>query len=320
MAVGTGTAILGGSLVSGLMGGSASRSQARAADAAADEQRRQFDLIRGDTAPYRQAGVGALSRYNQLMGLPTNNVLAAPQQPQTTQPQYGQPGQPLFPGYLPGETHDTWNERYRPAPNNTDPSTVSTGGIVQNMQPQDPGQPAGESWAYGNALPEFSFQTPEFNYNMEADPGYQFARDEAIKAATRGAARQGYRNSGNVLAEIGDRVTGVASQYANDIFNRQLGTYNTRTGRELQQHGLNYQRGQDMYGRNQDYLNRLGSIAGIGQSAVTQSGNAGMQMAGNVGNALMAQGQANADRYGSWNNAIQGGISNYLLYDQLGRR
>lgn len=320
MAVGTGTAILGGSLISGMLGNEAAGAQGDASAAAIAEQRRQFDLIRGDTAPYRQAGVGALSRYNQLMGLPTNNVLAAPQQPQTTQTQYGQPGQPLFPGYLPAG--ESW----------------ATGGALPSYSnqfnysgapPQFAGSGALPEFAGSGALPEFANneRLPEFNFNLEADPGYQFARDEAIKATTRGAARQGYRNSGNVLAEIGDRVTGVASQYANDAFNRQTGAYDRNYrrdqdmyGRGLTQYGLDYQRGQDAYGRRQDYLNRLGSIAGIGQSAVTQSGNAGMQMAGNVGNALMAQGQANADRYGSWNNAIQGGISNYLLYDQLGRR
>ena len=70
-------AIIGGSLVSGLLGSSASKKQAQSSQAAIDEQRRQFDLIRGDTAPYRESGVTALDRYNQLMGLPARrNVLA----------------------------------------------------------------------------------------------------------------------------------------------------------------------------------------------------------------------------------------------------
>lgn len=36
---------------------------------AIEEQRRQFDLVRGDTAPYRQTGVNALDRLSALYGL-----------------------------------------------------------------------------------------------------------------------------------------------------------------------------------------------------------------------------------------------------------
>lgn len=53
-----------GSVVGGLLGAKgakdAANTQASAARAATEEQRRQFDLIRGDQAPYREAGVDAL--------------------------------------------------------------------------------------------------------------------------------------------------------------------------------------------------------------------------------------------------------------------
>jgi hypothetical protein len=65
-------AVVGGiaSIGSSILGADAAKkgakAQARAADAATAEQRRQFDLINQQNAPYREAGTAAL---NQLMGL-----------------------------------------------------------------------------------------------------------------------------------------------------------------------------------------------------------------------------------------------------------
>lgn len=205
-----------------------------------------------------------------------------------------------------------------------------------------------ESGRYGEALPTYGgagTMPPEFaggdrfQFNLEADPGYQFARDEAIKATNREMAAGGKYGSGNRLAEIADRVTGVASQYANQAFGRQLATAGENYGRDVGEfgmarqresdiygrgltgYGLDYQRAQDEYGREQNYLNRLAGIAGVGQTAVGQSGAAGSNMANAIGNINMAnaaaQGNAAQNKYGAYNNAVQGGISNYLTYQGL---
>lgn len=67
-------AVVGGSLASGLLGASASKKAASAQQAAAEtataEQARQFDLMRSDTAPYRQVGEAAIGRLGSLAGLP----------------------------------------------------------------------------------------------------------------------------------------------------------------------------------------------------------------------------------------------------------
>ena len=47
----------------------ATDAQTRAAEDANAEQRRQFDLTREDTRPYREVGVGALSRLTGLYGV-----------------------------------------------------------------------------------------------------------------------------------------------------------------------------------------------------------------------------------------------------------
>lgn len=66
-------ATVGSSLVSGLLGSSSSKkaaaAQQAAAEAATAEQRRQFDLMREDTAPYRQVGSASINRLGGLYGL-----------------------------------------------------------------------------------------------------------------------------------------------------------------------------------------------------------------------------------------------------------
>lgn len=284
------TAIVGTSLVTGAMGANSASSQSDAsAQSTKDslaEQKRQFDLQRGDSAPYREAGVNAL-------------------------------------GDLQGG--------------------LRAGDYTPNQFNYQGGQPEGAP------LPEFAGGN-RFNFNLEEDQGYQFARDQGIKYANREAAAGGSYNSGNRLAEIADRVTGIASQYADQAFNRQMGASKENYGRDVSEYGINYGREQDIYGRdvsreasdygrsltgyglgrenqqdaygqNQNYLNRLSSIAGLGQTANAQSAAAGSSMANAVAgiNQANALGQANAanTRYGSINNAVQGGVSNYLTYQGI---
>lgn len=56
-----------------------------------------------------------------------------------------------------------------------------------------------------------------------------------------------------------------------------------------------------------DAWNRQAGLAGVGQTAVTNMANQGTNTANNLANLQMQQGQG-------WNNALQGGISNYLTY------
>jgi len=56
----------------------ASAQQAASADKALDVQRQMYQQTRGDLAPYRQYGAGALAAGHQLMGLPTPAAEAPP--------------------------------------------------------------------------------------------------------------------------------------------------------------------------------------------------------------------------------------------------
>ncbi|MCP4934698.1 MAG: hypothetical protein GY927_10960 [bacterium] len=65
-------AIIGGTIGSALIGSRsarrASQAQQSSADASIAEQRRQLNVLRGDVAPFREAGVGAVNQLGQLFG------------------------------------------------------------------------------------------------------------------------------------------------------------------------------------------------------------------------------------------------------------
>lgn len=66
-------AVAGGTIVGGYLAGESSKEaagiQAEAAELGTEEQRRQFDLVRGLMQPYVEAGVPALEQQQALLGL-----------------------------------------------------------------------------------------------------------------------------------------------------------------------------------------------------------------------------------------------------------
>jgi hypothetical protein len=53
---------------------------------------------------------------------------------------------------------------------------------------------------------------------FQTDPGYQFARDEALQATNRTTGTGGFQGSGNVLTALQDRASGLAQQqYGNYV-------------------------------------------------------------------------------------------------------
>jgi hypothetical protein len=69
-----------------------------------------------------------------------------------------------------------------------------------------------------------------------------------------------------------------------------------------------------------NWWDRTSGMADRGMNATTNVANAGSQNAANVGNAMIGRGNARANMHNevgsSINKAVQGGISNYLYYDQ----
>lgn len=165
----------------------------------------------------------------------------------------------------------------------------------------------------------FKFETTGAN----ADPSYNFRLNEGMKALQASAAAKGMLRSGNTLQGITDYAQGAASQEYSNAFSR----YQADTMNKYNMSNAN--RGQN--------LNRLQSLAGVGQTAVGQLGNAGQNYgssanqagqsyANNAGN-LMASG-ANAQGQGAMgaasgnasgmvgaSNALTNALSGYLQYN-----
>lgn len=116
-------------------------------------------------------------------------------------------------------------------------------------------------------------------------PGYNFRLREGQKAIDRSLAARGMALSGAGVKE-----------------------------------GIRYGQGlaSDEFG---NYWNRLSGLAGTGQTATNTGAMLGANMAGNIGNYMANTGSARANAYMAAgqgiNNAVQGGLSNYMLYNYL---
>lgn len=142
----------------------------------------------------------------------------------------------------------------------------------------------------------------EFNpSDLENNPGYQFRLKEGLKAVQNSAATRGGLFSGGTMKSLNNYAQGAASDEYQNAYNRALGTYGTN-------------------------LNRLQSLAGIGQTAVGAMNSAGQNYANNAGNLAVGganalaggyTGAANATASGyvgganALNNALVGGYNNY---------
>lgn len=113
------------------------------------------------------------------------------------------------------------------------------------------------------------------------DPGYQFAQEEGQKAIERSAAARGGLKSGGTLKDLTRFGQGLANQQYSD------------------------------------YWNRLAGLSNVGQTTGTTLGGLGANMAGNIGQNMMAGGQARASGYQGMANAAQGGINNALFYSMM---
>lgn len=157
-------------------------------------------------------------------------------------------------------------------------------------------QAAQKPWleAGGRALTKLesaSDYTP-FSYNaFTADPGYSFRLAEGQKALDRSAAARGGLISGAALKAATRFGQDMGSQEYTNAFNR----YQTERAARLQP---------------------LQSLAGVGQTAANTIGANAGTYGTNVGN-LMTSGAAAeaAGRIGSAN-ALTGGLSTYLNYNQ----
>ncbi len=160
----------------------------------------------------------------------------------------------------------------------------------RQVELQEPWRQAGIT-ALNKLTPLATEYTPFGMDQFQQDPGYAFRMSEGMKALERSAAARGGLLSGGMLRGAQRYGQDLASQEYMNAFNRYQAERNAR-------------------------LNPLQSLAGVGQTATNQLGQAGQAMASNVGQALGAAAQARASGYIGGANALSQGLGTYLNYQQ----
>lgn len=128
------------------------------------------------------------------------------------------------------------------------------------------------------------FTTEDFTSGI--DPSYAFRLQQGQEATKRMANMGGGTIGGNALQGMEDYSQGLASTEFGDAFNR-------------------FQK------QRSNIYNTLSSIAGLGQTSLGQTTEAGTQTGANVGNTMANIGAAQAGGIVGQANAITGGLQNY---------
>jgi hypothetical protein len=132
--------------------------------------------------------------------------------------------------------------------------------------------------------PQFQHQFNASDLNANLAPNYQFQLDQGLGAVKNAGNLQTGLISGNTMKGIND----YAQNYAGNAYQNAFANYNTNQT---------------------NIFNRLSSIAGLGQTANANVGNAGATIAGNTGTAQIASGASLAAGTMGSANAISGGLN-----------
>jgi hypothetical protein len=153
---------------------------------------------------------------------------------------------------------------------------------------------------------QFSFSTTGAN----ADPSYTWRLNQGLAGVNSSAAARGGFFSGNTGTALTDYSQGAASQE----YQAQFGRYQTGLQDYMQQENFNSDQYNQAYNRQlsteQNQYNQFASIAGIGQTAVTNTNNAGSNYASNVGNLAVNQGNNTANTAVNQGNILSNVVGN----------
>ena len=145
-----------------------------------------------------------------------------------------------------------------------------------------------------NALPELVAASRYDPFTMEkfqADPGYGFRLKEGLRAIENSALAGGMGRSGATLRGLTRYGQELGSDEFTNAFNRYQAERNAR-------------------------LQPLQSLTGMGQTTAQNIAGAGNRLGENIGANMIQGGVARASGYMGAANALSGGLSQYLAYDQ----
>ncbi len=191
-------AAIGSAVIGAHSASKAAKSQRAAADKDIAYQEETRDIIRGDVAPYREAGTNALAALNYLNGLGDAPMIG---------------GTPLAIETVPGVTTTSPvtvipNDRFKASGRTTtSPTTYRVGG--QTFATMDEAQ----AYAQKNA-------TGGKKYEWTADPGYQFRLKSGNDSINALAGARGGLVSGRTLQDLSDYNQGMASDEYGKIYSR----------------------------------------------------------------------------------------------------
>lgn len=306
-----GTAIsVGASIVGGMMASDsaedAANTQADAANQANATTQRMFNQTRKDLAPYRSAGVPALNKLQQLLGLSSSSgggyggygvsrtPISDADLVDTSQGDW-QPNQDLYdaspeyraavdaafashlaqfgtnPNYGKGSILQPFTQyiKDRFDVNGYNQSLSSKAAADETAQVNDP--------SYGSLLRAFTGK------DLENDPGYQFGLNQGYQALDRRAASGGNYFSGAALKAANRYGQDYAGTKFNEAFNR------------------------DQTNKNSIYNMLMGQV-NMGQNAASQTGTFGENAASNISKYQLQAGNALAAGQVGSANALNKGI------------
>lgn len=275
-------AVAGATLVGGLLASDASSSAANKQNAATkgglDEQRRQFDLSRSDTAPYRAGGSIAMDQLRTALGMGPSAYTKPRERDEWVQDNYrgGQLVDGIYSGgagVTPGLRQQTPDQGYQDYLNKFTPQEIPGGANIE-------ASPLGRK-----------FSISDFWNDPVVQASYQSGLDLGTKALKNAAPLTTGLDSGAAMKELtkfgtdytGNMAAGSQARFVNDQGNQ---------------------------------FNRLASLAGIGQTAVGQSSAAGTNSANNASQMITANGNAQGAAKIAGANAFGGGINSVANYWQ----
>jgi hypothetical protein len=290
-----GVAAVGSAAYTANQAGRAADAQVHAGDAAIGEQRRQFDTLLNLTSNQRALGNQALNALGAVYGYTPAPGYADDEYTGLTRTISREPmlvgDTELPPGTTTKSVGKGWYEVWhggqrigtlRPGgPNGR--FINDTGADINALWKQwedgqrivagGRGDAAGGGTTGGAAgVGGNALSAPDYSAFFES-PDYRFRLTEGMNALQGSAAARGGLYSGDTLRGITEYGQGLAAGEFGNWFNRQA------------------------------------AIAGIGQAATTQAGNAALQTGANVGNLLASQGSARASGIVGQANAITGGVN-----------
>lgn len=263
---------LAGAAISSRASSKAAEAQTQASEKAAEVQRETAVQARIDAYPWAFAGASALYQYMDEMGLsrPVNPVM----------PDLG--AGPLGYGSSPSNTYGTIMQSGMSAKDLSAAfSGMSGGGNFNSLVSAFSGvkglgdlQGAFQkffSGTSGQATAQQPAMTPKLGFQQT--PGYQFRVQQGEQGVLNNLSALGMKNSGKALKSLESFRQGLASEE---------------------------------YG---NYLNRLASMAGMGQTQVNSTNSLMANAAGNIGNSLQNAGAARASGYVGSANALSQGLN-----------